>query len=99
QCPGKIARRIKLCDPKVTTGCRDIGDDEITFAPVAEQRQEIGDESVDRFYDPGQIEQSDKGGDLERAPSVYLLQVIIERLRDEPDDLPQAFDDVDQSKK
>src|ERR1700751_3090761 len=96
---GKIAWRIELGDPEIADGRRDISDDQIAFAPIAEQRQKIGYESVDGFNDPGQIEQRDKGGDLERVPAVDLLEIVIERLRDQSDDLTQALDDIDQSKK
>src|ERR1700735_1434048 len=76
-----------------------ISDDQIAFAPIAEQRHEVGDQAVKRLDDPGQVENGDEGGDLERRPAQSLFEIIVERLRNQADDLAHAFDDIDQRTK
>ncbi len=88
---------VSLRDPKITADRGHIGDDQVAFAPIAEQRHEIGNQSVYRLDDPRQVENRDEGGDLDRRPALHFFEIIVERLRDQPDDLAQSLDDIDQS--
>ena len=96
---GEVAGAMSRVTQKYPRDGGDIGDDQIAFAAIAEQRHEIGNQAVDRLDDPWQVENGDEGGDLDRRPAVHLFQIIIERLRNQADDLAQAFDDIDQRKK
>jgi len=83
KCESESIRRVDLRDPKIAGDRRHTGDEQIAFAAIAEQRQEIGNQAVDRLDHPGQSKDSAKGGDLRGCPASHLLQIIDERLRDE----------------
>ena len=95
----KFARRGQLRAPQIRAGGHDVGGNEIGLAAIAEDRHQIRQRAVERLDDPGKIEQREIGGDLQRAEAVHLFQIICQRLSDQPDDLTDAFDDIDESEK
>ena len=68
-----LARRGDLRDPAIRARPHQIGDNEVGFSAIAEERQEIRDDPVDRLDDPGKVEDRQIGGDLNRGPPVGLL--------------------------
>ena len=92
----EVARRRELRHPDEADDGGDVDEQQVAFAPIAEQRHEIGNQSVNRLDDPGQIEQRDEAGDLQRRPALRRFEVIIQRLRDQAADLAEALDDIDQ---
>ena len=81
----------------INGSCR-VREHKIGFAAVAEERQEIRDDPVDRLDDPGEVEDRQIGSDLGRGPPETLFQIVVERLGDQAAGLPDPFDDVDQAK-
>ena len=80
----------------INGSCR-VREHKIGFAAVAEERQEIRDDPVDRLDDPGEVEDRQIGSDLGRGPPETLFQIVVERLGDQAAGLADPFDDVDQT--
>jgi hypothetical protein len=92
---GELARFVQDGDGGVRNGCAGAGEHQIAHAPVAEQGNEVGDQSEDGLDDPREVEHGEVGRDLERAPAIDL-QVVAERLEDDADPrLADAFDGKD----
>jgi hypothetical protein len=90
-------RHLDPRGPEIAADRRDVGDQQVALAAIAEQRQEIGHQSEHRLDHPGQVEDGDEGGDLQRRPAVHVLEIIGERLRDQPADLAEALHHVDEA--
>ena len=99
QRPYQLARRGKPGDPEKTGDRADIGRQQVTFAAIAKQREEVGERAVNRLDDPGKIENGEICRDLQRRPAMHFFQKIAERLCDEPADLTHTFNDIDQREK
>ena len=96
QRPNELARRGELGGPEISAHRDDVRGNQIGFPPITENWDEIGKHTVDRLYDPGEIEYREKSGDLERGPAVNLFQIKTQRLSDQSADLTDAFHQVDQ---
>ena len=92
----EVARRRELRHPDEADDGGDVDKQQVAFAPIAEQRHEIGNQAVKRLDDPGQIEQRDEAGDLHRRPALRCFEIIVQRLRDQAADLAKTLDDIDQ---
>ena len=92
----EVARRGELRHPEESADGGDVDEQQVAFAPIAEQRHEIGDQAVKRLDDPGQVEQRDEAGDLQRRPALRGFEIIVQRLRDQAADLAKTLDDIDQ---
>jgi len=92
-----LARRDGLRDPTIRANRCEIGKNQVALTAIAENRQEVRDDAVDRFVNPRQVEHRQIGGDLERGPPVSLLQEKAQRLGDQPAGLPNPFDDIDEA--
>src|ERR1700728_390322 len=95
---GDISRRKKLSYPRISGDRRYVREDQIAFASIAEQRDEVRNHAVERLYEPRQVENGEKGGDLDGRPVVHFLQIIGQRLRDQSDDLTKSLDDINETK-
>jgi len=78
---------MKLRHANKGDGRGEVGGDEVAFAAIAEQRHEVGKNAVDRFDDPGKVEDSQVDADFRRRPAVHLFQVVAERLGDQAADV------------
>src|SRR5208282_5216288 len=94
----QLAGRSNLGNPEIGKGCRSVGDDEVGLAAVSEKRQEIRNDPVNRLDDPGEVEDRQIRGDLDRGPSEGLLQIVVEWLGNKAASLADPFDDIDQAK-
>ena len=75
---------------------RQVRQQQVAAPPIAEQRQEIRDQAVERLDHPRHVQHRQRCGDLQRGPAVLRLEETGQRLPDDADlGLADALDGID----